>query len=103
MNKNLFALSSGLCSMILAADHANAQGAPCGDHAAITERLAEAYGETLQSIGLAKNNSVVETFASEDGSWTITVTAPGGPTCLAAAGQAFQIINEALPNFAPEA
>ena len=40
MNKNLFALSFGLCGMILAADHANAQGAPCGDHAAITERLA---------------------------------------------------------------
>lgn len=60
MNKNLFALSFGLCGMILAAGHATALSAPSGDHAAITERLAEASGETLQSIGLAKNNSVVE-------------------------------------------
>jgi hypothetical protein len=42
---------------------------------------------------------VVEVYASsETGSWTIVVTRPGGPTCLVAAGQSFQQLNEALPN-----
>jgi len=103
MNKNLFVLSFGLGVMILAAERTNAQSAPCGDHAAITQDLAATYGETLQSIGLAANNSVIEIFASEAGSWTIAVSTADGRTCLVAAGQAFSHVGEVLPNADPEA
>ena len=76
----------------------------CGPHAAIVERLADGYGESRQSIALGANNTVVETFASlETGTWTIVVTQPGGPTCLVAAGQAFQLVSEDLAQFDPEA
>lgn len=76
----------------------------CADHAAIVERLAVGYGESRQSIALGANNSVVETFASlETGTWTIVVTTPGGPTCLVAAGQAFQLVTDDLADFDPEA
>lgn len=70
----------------------------CAPRAAVVDRLAESYGETRQSIGLGSNNAVVEVFASDEtGSWTITVTMPGGMTCLVAAGQAFETVVEALP------
>lgn len=76
----------------------------CAPHAAVVERLATGYGETRQSIALGANNTVVETFASLDtGTWTIVVTTPGGPTCLVAAGQGFQIVTDDLAEYDPEA
>lgn len=70
----------------------------CGEREAVVQRLADGYGETRQSIGIGANNSVVEVFAStESGTWTITVTAAGGLTCLVASGQAFETLAEALP------
>jgi len=94
-----------MAAAVLAAP-ALAQTSPrnCGPHAAVVERLADGYGESRQSIALGANNTVVETFASlETGTWTIVVTTPGGPTCLVAAGQAFQLVNEDLAQFDPEA
>lgn len=89
-------LSMGFSILLLAAHQA--QAAQCADHATIVASLAEHYGETRQSIGLATDNSVVEVFASLDtGTWTITVTRPGGRTCLAAAGQAYLSTHEPLP------
>jgi len=47
-------------------------------------------------VGLAANNGVVETYAStESGTWTIVITMPNGMTCLVAAGEAFQPVDEA--------
>ena len=86
--------------MILAGQQLQAQSRSCADRAMVVERLAQSYGESRQSIGLASDNTMVEVFASMDtGSWTITVTRPGGPTCLVAAGQAYQYLNEPLANF----
>jgi hypothetical protein len=99
MKRILFLMSFGIGAMLLAAQQAHAQG-NCADHATVVERLGERYGESRQSIGLASDNAVIEVFASMDtGSWTITVTRPGGPTCLVAAGQAYQYLNEPLANF----
>lgn len=96
---NLGALAAGAAVYLMAASDASAQTRRnCAAREAVVERLAEGYGETRQSIGLGANNSVVEVFASpETGSWTITVTTPGGPTCLVASGQAFEQVVEALP------
>jgi hypothetical protein len=99
MKRILFLMSFGIGAMMLAAQQAHAQG-NCADHATVVERLGEHYGESRQSMGLASDNAVVEVFASMDtGSWTITVTRPGGTTCLVAAGQAYQYLNEPLANF----
>ncbi len=100
MNRILFLMSFGIGAMFLAANQAAAQSDNCTAHADIVERLGERYGESRQSIGLAADNSVVEVFASMDtGSWTITVTQAGGLTCLVAAGQAYQYLNEPLADF----
>ena len=70
----------------------------CAARDTVIERLASAYGETRQSIGLAQNNTMVEVFASSDsGTWTITVTNATGLTCLVASGQAFENLAETLP------
>lgn len=86
-------------AVTLLATAATAQSNNCAEHASVVERLASGYGESRQSIGVGSDNTVVEVFASlETGTWTITVTMPGGPTCLVASGEAFQVLAEGLPN-----
>lgn len=92
---------SALVLLGLAASPALAQqtNRNCAPHAMVVERLASGYGESRQSIALGANNAVVEVFASlETGTWTITVTVPGGPTCLVASGLAYEQVAEGLPN-----
>lgn len=94
---HMIALAAGFAAFCAAP--AQAQMNNCADRATIVQRLAERWGETRQSMGLAANNAVIEVFASaETGTWTITATMPGGPTCLVASGDAFQALAEALPN-----
>jgi hypothetical protein len=85
------ALTLGLASTAVA------QGQNCGERKAVIQRLAEGYGESRQSIGMATEGRVVEVFASVDtGTWTITVTLPNGTTCLVASGQSYENLDEPL-------
>lgn len=69
----------------------------CASRETIVERLAAGYGETRAGLGIA-GNQIVELFVSaETGTWTIVVTRPGGPTCLAASGQNWEATDEAPP------
>ena len=78
------------CAAALAAQGAAAEGAACGPRAQIVEQLEDRYGEHRRSAGLTTDGLLMELFAAEGtGSWTITLTRPGGPTCLVSAGQAF--------------
>lgn len=75
-----------------------AQTAQCAARDKVVERLASSFGETRRSIGLARNNAVMELFASDTtGTWTITVTLTNGMTCLVASGQSFETLSEELP------
>ncbi len=95
---HLAALTAAAAVLLATTTDVAAQERNCGPREVVVTRLAEGYGETRQSIGIGANNAVVEVFASaESGSWTITVTAPGGMTCLIASGQAFEELAEALP------
>ena len=58
--------------------------------------LAEKYGETRQSLGISANNTVMEVFAAEAGSWTITATDPQGSMCLVASGEGDEAVVEVL-------
>jgi hypothetical protein len=96
MTRNLLAASLGLGAILSDAAPAAAQtSGSCALRQHVVARLASAYGETRQSIGLGANNQVVEVFASlETGTWTITVTTPNGLTCLVASGQAYETLDE---------
>jgi hypothetical protein len=70
---------------------ASAQSRACADREQVVARLAEQYGETLQSVGMNNDNAVLEIYASEDtGTWTILVTRPDGVACLIAAGEMWE-------------
>ena len=70
----------------------------CGKRDLVLRQLTEKYGETRRAIGMARNNTVMEVFASAaSGSWTITVTLPDGMMCLVASGQGFEPVSEELP------
>jgi len=99
MKTTLIKMTMGLGLMALAAQQVSAQNARnCAPRDVVVERLASGYGETRQSIGLGAQGTMVEVFAStETGTWTITVTAPSGVTCLVASGQSFETLAEALP------
>lgn len=63
----------------------------CAEREKLVAELQKSHGETRQSVGLQRNNGVVETFANtETGTWTIIVSLPTGVSCLVAAGEAFQ-------------
>lgn len=88
----------GALTLLGAAGPALAEGSSCAAHDALQARLAAGWGETRHSIGLGADGAVVEVFASDEtGTWTIAVTAPGGPTCIVAAGEHFEALDEALP------
>jgi len=84
------ALIGGGLALLATLGAAQAQTARtfCGERDQIVETLTARMGETAQSWGMGPNNRIVEVFASEEtGTWTITITAPNGTTCLVAAGR----------------
>jgi hypothetical protein len=91
MTRHILGACLALATLV-AANPATAQSpGPCAQRQHVIARLAAAYGETRQSIGLGANSQVVEVFASlETGTWTIIVTNPDGLTCLVASGQAYE-------------
>ncbi|WP_170784899.1 hypothetical protein [Ruegeria lacuscaerulensis] len=96
MKKTLFKMTMGLSIMVLAAQQVQAR--TCAPREDVVKRLAETYGETRRSIGIASQGAVMEVYASAtSGSWTITVTLPDGKTCLIASGQSYENLAEALP------
>ncbi len=97
MAERLFALSLGFNALILLTQAASA--APrCAPRAVVLEQLADRYGESRRSVGIAANNMVMELFANDESqSWTITVTTPQGQTCLLASGSGFEALTDPLP------
>ena len=81
-------------TLALAGSQAVAQN--CASHDVIVEHLAKEFQETRQSVALDGVGNMVEVFASEAGTWTLTVTQPGAPTCLVMAGVAYQLVDEPL-------
>ncbi|MBB3712736.1 hypothetical protein FHS00_002331 [Limimaricola variabilis] len=70
----------------------------CAPHDRIDAELAERFGEHRQAIALDGARQVREIFACDDtGGWTLLLTRPGGPSCLIAAGHAFEWLDPPPP------
>ena len=65
----------------------------CGKRADIVKRLNSGFEEQRRSAGLAADGNL---FASEQGTWTIIYTQPGGLTCLVVVGDNWQQIKAPL-------
>lgn len=87
-------IAYALASLALLASPAVAQQQrPCAlDAHAIVDKLMSEYGEVATAGGIDAAGSFVAVFANpETGSWTITVSKPGGQTCVVSSGEAFVI------------
>lgn len=86
-------LVTGLAALLVLPAMSEAQTARtiCANRDQIVGALTGYFGETARSWGMGPAGRIVEVFASEEtGSWTITVTAPDGTTCLVASGNSWQ-------------
>ncbi|PIV73598.1 MAG: hypothetical protein COW55_12385 [Rhodobacteraceae bacterium CG17_big_fil_post_rev_8_21_14_2_50_65_11] len=84
---------TGLATLLFLVTLSEAQTARsiCGERDRIVATLTGHFGETARSWGMGPRGRIIEVFASTDtGTWTITVTAPDGTTCLVASGNAWQ-------------
>lgn len=61
--------------------------------------LQENYGEVPVQMGVSSGGGLVEVLASPQGeTWSIIVTAPGGPSCLVAEGNGWRgSVAQAIP------
>jgi len=87
----LASVAALLAAAAIGAQPAAAQSAPlppqCGAREAVLDRLSAKYDEHPVSIGVTATGSLLEVLASPEGTWTIIVTVPGGPTCLVSSGE----------------
>lgn len=70
-------------------------GTYCGNRDSIHERLADKYSEAPVIRALSGAGNLVEMLAAPDGSWTMIVTRPGGPTCIVSTGDMWQPLQPA--------
>lgn len=98
MTQQMFALSLGL-GVLLAAARIAHSAPQCDSRDAVTALLAQRYGETRRSIGIAGEAAVMELYAAEaTGTWSITLTFPDGRMCLIASGSNYETVTEDLPD-----
>ncbi|WP_420403150.1 hypothetical protein [Nisaea sp.] len=69
----------------------------CTKHGDLVAQLGEKYGETVSAFGFDGGGNLVQVFSSENGTWTIAISIPGGPTCVIAAGEDWQQEKTPLP------
>lgn len=97
MSQQMFALSFGF-AVLLSATQIAYSAPQCDSRDAVTALLADRYGETRRSVGMAGEAAVMELFAADDtGTWSITMTLPDGRMCLMASGSNYEAVTEELP------
>ena len=80
-----------LAIAIIFSRDARAQPA-CGPRAEVVKMLADKYHETARAAGTIRGQFLMEVYASEKDTWTILITDPMGKACIAAAGQAWDVL-----------
>lgn len=87
MPKRIVAAAIALAA--LTAAPAYAQQPKCLPNAqSLIDQLGEMYGEVLTAAGVDAKGNLVQVYSSDaNGTWTIAVTIPGGPTCVMTSGE----------------
>ncbi len=68
----------------------------CSDRDKFLELLGDQHAEAPVAMGLASNGTVLEVLASTKRTWTIILTKPNGLSCVVAAGEAWEWIEQQL-------
>ncbi|MEQ8814033.1 MAG: hypothetical protein RLO51_18810 [Thalassobaculum sp.] len=59
----------------------------CAPPDMLVQKLGQEFGEQLSAQGVDGEGNLVQVFSSSDGTWTIAVTIPGGPSCIVSSGE----------------
>jgi len=62
----------------------------CAERGLLAERLGLNYAEKPISMGLSSDGSMIEIFASSEGTFTIVATKPSGVACILVTGQSWE-------------
>lgn len=69
----------------------------CEKREIITKLLNEKHKEHAKFLGLTNTGLVLEVFRSKDNNkWTVLVNRPDGISCIAFAGEAFEVLPDTL-------
>lgn len=63
----------------------------CADRGQLLSILGRDFGEQPALRAIDAAGRVIEILVGPSGSWSMLVTHPGGPTCLAGSGEAFEL------------
>ncbi len=77
------------------------QQTPCSQRTNFIDHLQGKFAEAPIAMGLVSNGSVLEVLASNNGSWTIIVTAPNGLSCAVATGESWETMPLKLSSQGP--
>jgi hypothetical protein len=83
---------AALVALLAAAPAAPAEQIACGKRSDLLQHFQQAYHEGPSVIGLTHDGRLLEVVVAPSGTWTMLVTAPGGPACVVATGQDWQAI-----------
>ncbi|MCG8360986.1 MAG: hypothetical protein MI920_35965 [Kiloniellales bacterium] len=83
------AASAAMLTVAVAAP-ASAQLSNCAPRDTILARLSKTYAEKPVSLGITAKGSLLEVLAGPEGTWSILLTKPNGPTCLVEHGESWQ-------------
>jgi hypothetical protein len=61
-----------------------------GTLAELGQFLFDQHNERPTELGVTNGNAVMQLFTSAKGSWTLVLTLPAGPSCIAGAGENWQ-------------
>lgn len=64
----------------------------CAERSELLKELEQSHAETPQALGLTAGGAVIELLVSPSGGWTLLATYPEQPTCVIAAGKAWQTL-----------
>ena len=74
----------------LSSNEAQSRQQACDLRDKVVAHLKAKFGEERASLMLDARGNLLEMFSNhETGSWTLTVTIPGGPTCVMNSGEYF--------------
>lgn len=82
-------IGAAISSMMLAAPYVAVAQNPraCAPREALVDKLGNDFGEAVTAEGVDDAGNLVQVFTSENGTWTIAVTLPGGPSCVVSSGE----------------
>ena len=70
------------------------QARRCGDRASLADHLSRNFDETPQQYGVGDRGELFELYASEKGTWTLTIRLPDaqGIVCVMASGNSWSTV-----------